>query len=149
MCTKLFFHELQTYIWVKIIGMTENSICNTCLENDCSCVCSVCSNHEAVVPVFKQTSKNNYHYSGQALIPSPSWFVSFFLDSLIKKFQKLKTCPIRVHLFFSICHWNLNSISVHKYLCYVCMFWPIISTFYAYQKFILIQVFLVATTIWQ
>ena len=53
---------------------------------------------------------------------------------------------------FSICPWNLNNISGHnfiKYLYYVHMFQPIISTFYAYQELILIQIFLVTTTIWQ
>ena len=50
---------------------------------------------------------------------------------------------------FSICHWNLNSISAHNFirnLSYVRMFPPIISIFYAYKKLI-IQIFLVTTTI--
>ena len=83
--------------------MTKNSICNTCLESDCSCVCSICSNHEAIVPVFKQTSKKNYQYSGQALIPSLSRFVSFFLDSHIKKFKEIKGVCIYFKIFF---HWK-------------------------------------------
>ena len=47
---------------------------------------------------------------------------------------------------FSICHWNLNSISAHNfinYLFYVPTFIFIISIFYAYQKPILTQPFLV------
>ena len=47
---------------------------------------------------------------------------------------------------FSICQWNLNSISAHNfinYLFYVPTFLFIISIFYAYQKPILTQPFLV------
>ena len=48
--------------------------------------------------------------------------------------------------------WNLNSILVHSFIkifSYMHMFQPLILTFYAYQKLILIQVFLVMKAIWQ
>ena len=36
-----------------MFSIMTKSICNTCLESDCSCVCSIFGNHEVIAPVFK------------------------------------------------------------------------------------------------
>ena len=67
------------------------SICNTCLESDCSCVCSICGNHKAIAPVFKQTRSRKKSQIEQINCNSCSkWVHSISSGLTSKEIQKIK-----------------------------------------------------------
>ena len=70
--------------------MTKN-ICNTCLESDCSCVCSICGNHEAITPVFKQTrSKKKAQIEWISCNSCSKWVHPICSGLTSKEIQKIK-----------------------------------------------------------
>ena len=70
--------------------MTKN-ICNTCLESDCSCVCSICGNHETITPVFKQTrSKKKLQIEWISCNSYSKWVHPICSELTSKEIQKIK-----------------------------------------------------------
>ena len=69
--------------------MTKN-ICNTCFESDCSYVCSICGNHEAITPVFKQTSKKKSQIERISCNSCSKWVHPICSGLTNKEIQKIK-----------------------------------------------------------
>ena len=70
--------------------MTKN-ICNTCLESYCSCVCSICGNHEAIAPVFKQRgSKKKSQIEWISCNSCSKWVHPICSGLTSKEIQKIK-----------------------------------------------------------
>ena len=73
--------------------MTKN-ICNTCLESDCSCICSVCGNHKAIALVFKETRRKKKSQIEWISCNSCSKWVHLICSGLTsKEIQKIKNLP--------------------------------------------------------
>ena len=60
------------------------------MESDCSCVCSICGNHEAITTVFKQTSKKKLQIEWISCKSCSKWVHPIYSGLTSKEIQKIK-----------------------------------------------------------